>query len=732
VQMFQVVAPGLPTDFPPLRTLDPTPGNLRPPTTRLIGREMDLSELETVLKEHRLVTLTGVGGVGKTRLALELAVRVTHIFPDGVWVIELASVGDPAAVPDVVAATLGVTKQPMTTLTASLAAALEGRLRLLVFDNCEHVLDAAASMVEAIFAGSATVKILTTSRQGLRVAEEQLWPVTTLDVRSAAESSATTLFVERARAVVPGLTLSGSDEAVVDICRRLDGLPLAIELAASRLQSMSVTDLRDRLNHRFRLLVGSRRGLAHHQTLRHAVQWSYDLLDEDEKTLLTTCSVFAGGFDLEAACAVSGSDDDFATLDVLDALVRKSLVVVDHSGARTRFSMLETIRQFAEEQLIANHSADKAHTAHARYFASREPDVFALWDSPRQREAYAWFVVELANLRSAFRWSADRSDLDAASAIAVYATFLGFWVEQHEPVEWTEKLIEPARAVDHRRLAQLYLLAGRYATDEALTYTVSGRLAMESDRFDPIPFEFEAWLGGAYLSRGQPEGWVEWCRNIIARRPGPHDFTRACLAVALTMVGDREGAIAVSQGLLTTADTTANPNMRSMALFAWSFANSDADPLAADEVGRRGLKVAQESGNQLLESQLALTLSRLAASHGDPIDAFDFIGLAIRNRYDSGSFSLMHGALAVLAALLDRLGHHESAATISRVAATPLAQTAYPAINDAIDHLREVLGEQTYESLARAGETMTNAAMAAYALEQIEMARAQLQARESR
>jgi hypothetical protein len=350
----------------------------------------------------------------------------------------------------------------------------------------------------------------------------------------------------------------------------------------------------------------------------------------------------------------------------------------------------------------------------------------ALWDGPRQREAYAWFAVELANLRSAFRWSADRSDLDAASAIAVYATFLGFWVEQHEPVEWTEKLIERARAVDHRRLAQLYLMAGRYATDEALTYTNSGRLAMESDRFDPIPFEFEAWLGGAYLSRGQPEGWVEWCRNIIARGRGPHDFTRACLAVALTMAGDCDEAVAVSQGLLTTADTTANPNMRSMALFAWSFANSDADPLAADEVGRRGLKVAQESGNQLLESQLALTLSRLAASHGDPIDAFDFIALAIRNRYDSGSFSLMHGALAVLVALLDRLGHHESAATISRVAATPLAQTAYPAINDAIDHLREVLGEQTYESLARAGQSMTDAAMATYAFEQIELARAHL------
>jgi predicted ATPase/class 3 adenylate cyclase len=729
VEVFQVAAPGLATDFPPLRTIDPTPGNIRPPTTSLVGREAELAELETVLKEHRLVTLTGVGGVGKTRLALELAFRVTHIFPDGVWVIELASVGDPVAVPDAVAATLGVTKQPMTSLTASLAGALEGRLRLLVFDNCEHVLDAAAAMVEAIFAGSTTVKILATSQQGLGVADEQLWPVPSLDVRTAVESSATTLFVERAHAVVPGLSLSGSDDAVVEICRRLDGLPLAIELAASRLQSMTLTELRDRLDHRFRLLVGSRRGLVRHQTLRHAVQWSYDLLDGAEKGLLTRCSVFAGGFDIAGACAVTGSDDDFVALDLLDALVRKSLLVADHSSGRTRFSMLETIRQFAEEQLIANDEAEEARTAHARYFAAREPDVFALWDSRRQRDAYAWFTVELANLRAAFHWSADRGDLDTAAAIAVYATFLGFWVEQHEPIGWTEELIEPARAVDHRRLAQLCLMAGRYATartEEALSYTESGRLAIESGRFDHVPYEFEAWLGGAYLSRGQPEGWVEWCRNIIARGPGAPTFTRACLVVALTMAAARDEAVAASKGLLTAADATDNPNLKSMALFAWGFANRDADPVAAYDVGRRGLKVAQDSGNQLLESQLALSLSTLAADHGDPIDAFDYITLAIRNRYDSGSFSLMHGALAVLVALLDRLGHHEPAATISRFAATPLAQTAYPEIITAIEHLRGVLGDVAYESFARTGESMTNAAMAAYAFDQIEVARAHL------
>ncbi|MFG1934674.1 ATP-binding protein [Mycobacterium sp. NPDC048908] len=726
VEIFQVGAPGLHTDFPPLRTLDPTPGNIRPPATRLIGREPELADLETVLKEHRLVTLTGVGGVGKTRLALELAIRVMHVFPDGVWLIELATINDPIAVPEVVAATMGVNRQPSVSLTESLAAALEGRLRLLVFDNCEHVLDAAASTVEAIFEGCPTVKILATSRQGLGVADEQLWPIRALEVRPSAESSATTLFVERSRAVAPNLALSGSDSDVVEICRRLDGLPLAIELAASRLQSMTVAELRDRLDHRFRLLVGSRRGAGHHQTLRHAVQWSYDLLDEAEKHVLTTCSVFAGGFDLAGACAVTGCDDDFAALDLLDALVRKSLLGAGHSSGQTRFSMLETIRQFAEEQLASAGAAAAARTAHARYFAERAQAVLAMWNGQRQREAYSWLTEELANLRVAFRWSADRHDLDTASAIAVYATFLGFWIEQHEPIRWAEKLIGPARAVQHRRLAQLYLMAGRYVADEALGYTESGRLAMDTGGYDPVPYDLEAWLGGAYLSRGKPDGYVEWCRKLMTQQSGPQPFTQSCLVIALTMAGLHDEAVANADGLLTSADAVDNPAIQAMARLAWSMANRDADPVTANEVGRRGLEIAQSSGNQLLESQLALTLSRLAALHGDPADAFDYVTVAIRNRYDSGNFSLMRSPLGVLASLLDRLGHAQPAAVISKSAATPLTQTAYPEITTAIRHLRATLGEQAYESLAQSGERMTDAAMAAYAFEQIEQARALL------
>ena len=497
VEMFQVLAAGLGSEFPPLATLDVTPGNLRPQTTSLVGRESELAEVQEALKAHRLVTLTGVGGVGKTRLATEVAARLADEFPDGVWLFELAAVGDPAAVPDAAAAVLGITQQPGKTVSESVAAALEGRLRLLVFDNCEHVRDAAADLVEAILAHSATVRVLATSREGLGVADEQLWQVPSLEVDAGIDSAAVTLFVERARSVASRFSVATAEEAaaVVEICQRLDGIPLAIELAASRMASMTASEVRDRLDQRFRLLVGSRRGLERHHTLRHAVAWSYDHLDDEEKSLLERCSVFAGGFDLQSACAVGGFDgsDDFAVLDLLDALVRKSLLVADRSSGRTRFSMLETIRQFAEEQLVAGGEATEVRTAHAHYFAGRETDILALWDSPGQREAYRWFTAELANLRTAFRWAADHGDLDVAAPIATYAAWVGF------------------------------------LTRELRTNRVGRRAHRTRPRHPPLPAHGPVCVGvqlllhrtyrsGYSLHRGRPEGDQRWKRPRPVRR----------------------------------------------------------------------------------------------------------------------------------------------------------------------------------------------------------------------
>jgi predicted ATPase/class 3 adenylate cyclase len=732
VQVFQVHAEGLRTDFPALRALDAGPGNLRPAPTSFIGRESELDEVQAAVKAHRLVTLTGVGGVGKTRLALEVAARLVDEFPDGVWFFELAAVTDPAAVPDAVAAVLGITQQPGKTVSESVAAALEGRLRLLVFDNCEHVLDAAADLIEAILTQSATVRVVATSREGLGIAQEQVWPVPSLDIGAGIDSAAVSLFVERAQGVAPSFVMVNGDEsaAVVEICQRLDGIPLAIELAASRMASMTAGEMRDRLDHRFRLLVGSRRGLARHHTLRHAVAWSYDLLDEPEKALLDRCSVFAGGFDLQSACAVMGSDDDFATLDLLDALVRKSLLVADRSSGRTRFSMLETIRQFAEDQLVASGAADEVRAAHSRYFAQREAEIMALWDSPRQREAYDWFTVELANLRTAFRWAADHGDLDVAATIATYVGSLGAAVQTYEPIAWAEELIEPARAVDHPRLAFLCVIASLcYTTgriEAAVRYSDAGQIVLGRSR-DALPYGIEVLLGAVYVVIGQPERMAELCRAQLARRRDNHVYIRGWLVCALSEAGSGGEAMDSVDGLIEAAEATGNPLFLALALGAYGAAFRDADPVGALNALGRGLVIAQDSGARAQVSALALFLARLEAEHGGTVSAFDHLTLAIRNYHNCGNTTTIRIPLAVLAALFDRLGRYEPAATIVGFALNRMAAALIPEINATTAHLREVLGDPAYESLARKGETMTTAAMVTYAYDQIDQARTELE-----
>jgi predicted ATPase len=733
VGVFQVRAAGLRAEFPALRALDTTPGNLRRATTSLIGRESEVAEIEAAVKAHRLVTLTGVGGVGKTRLAVEVAAHLADEFPDGVWVFELAAVTDPAAVPDAVAAVLGITQQPGNSVSESVASTLEGRSRLLVIDNCEHVVDSVADLVEAIFAHSATVKILATSREGLGVADEQLWLVPSLDVGAGIESAAANLFIDRARSVDSGFLAADQAAAVVEVCRRLDGIPLAIELAASRVASMTAGEISDRLDDRFRLLVGSRRGLGRHQTLRQAVGWSYELLDDAEKVLLDRLSIFVGGFDLESACAVAASEhiDDLAVLDLLDALVRKSLLVANRSSGRTRFSMLETIRQFAEERLIASGVAGEVRTAHARYFADRESDILALWDSPRQREAYEWFVTEFANLRAAFRWAADQNDLDSAAAIATYSVFLGMMVENHEPIAWAEEVIEPARTASHRRLATLCVMASAcYVTgriEESLRYSQAAECALVDGR-DEVPYGRMAWSLGGHMAAGKLQQWIEFCRAELTRNINRDVFTRACLVMALAMVKSPDEASAAAEGLIEAGEATRNAQQLSYALHAYAFANRDANPVSALNALRRGLVVARDSGNRYNESNLLAMLCRLEADHGEPAAAFDYSCAAIGRYHDSGNTTMMHIPLAVAAALSDRFGRHEAAATIAGFAVHPLIAVAYPEFNRTVAHLRAALGDDRYESFAHKGEIMATAEVVAYAYEQIDQARAELTA----
>jgi predicted ATPase/class 3 adenylate cyclase len=730
VQIFQVSGPGLRAEFPPLRTLDLKLGNLRVPATGLVGREGELAKLCAALKVQRLTTLTGVGGVGKTRLALETAARCADDFPAGVWVIELAAVGDPAAVPAAVAAALGITQQPGLSLTESISAAIEGQPRLLVLDNCEHVLDEAADLVQAILERAAAVRIIATSREGLRLADEQLWPVPSLDTQDGATSHAAMLFIDRARAVAPGISLTETDDAdaVADICRRLDGIPLAIELAASRIQSMTVTELRDRLGDRFRLLVGARRGQERHQTLRHAIKWSYDLLDDDEKCLLTESSVFAGGFDLAAAAAVVGGGDELATLDQLDALVRKSLIVVDQSRKQTRYTLLETIRQFADDQLVDSGNAEDCRAAHARYFAGREPDILARWDSARQGEAYDWLETELPNLRIAFRWAADHGDLDTAAAIAIYPSMIGYFGGQFEPIGWAEELIATARAANHRRLAQLYTMAARSfqtgGVESAMANAEAGLEAIDSAQFDAVPYDFDAELPGVYLISGQLERTNALLLKRITQNPDASIYPRGFLVINLVMAGAIDEAVTASETLRDVEHFTDNPALVSWGLLAYGFARHSVDAGAALKAHRRGSEIAFVTGNRLLETYHAHNLSRLAGLHGDTDEALDSARFAVSNYLESGNFSLLAQPTAVLVAYFDRVAHHEAAATLSGFAGgTPFVRDYYPEVYAAITHLRTVLGDR-YDGLAAAGAAMTGVEVANYALAQIEVARA--------
>ena len=302
---------------------------------------------------------------------------------------------------------------------------------------------------------------------------------------------------------------------------------------------------------------------------------------------------------------------------------------------------------------------------------------------------------------------------------------LGLWVQTFEPIAWAEELVEPARAVDHPRLAFLYVMASQCFTpgriEAAVRYSDAGQIVLGRSR-DAVPYGIEAVLGVAYVAIGQPERCVKLCRAQLPRGRDTHTFTQACLTVALALAGCGEEARAAADGLIEAAEATDNPWALSQALFAYGSAFAERDAL------RRGLVIAQDSGNRLAESLLAASLSRLEAKYGDPLAALDYFTLVIRNLHDAGNTFLILSPLALLAVLFDRLGRYEPAATIAGFAVNPFTTATNPEITTASAHLRDVLGDQTYESLAHKGDTMTIAEMVAYAYDQIDQTRTELDA----
>jgi predicted ATPase/class 3 adenylate cyclase/DNA-binding CsgD family transcriptional regulator len=417
-RVVQLCHPDLCNDFPPLRTLkNVAVQHLPVALTSFVGREAELAQVHEILTGNRLVTLTGAGGAGKTRLAIQIAGQLSGEFGDGVWYVDLAPITDPDLVPVTVARALGLPDQPGRSTMDTLTRFVADRQMLVVLDNCEHLLDASAALVNALLATAAGLTFLTTSREPIGVAGEVSWRVPSLSLRD----EAIVLFTDRARHARPEFVVTDDNAAVVaEICARLDGLPLAIELAAARVRALSLAEILESLHDRFRLLTGgARTAVRRQQTLRASVDWSHALLTEPERVLFRRLAAFLGGFDLDAAQAVAGGGDvqRYQVLDQLSLLIDKSLVVADDSRGRTRYRLLETVRQYALERLGESGEADPVRSRHRDYYTA----IAAVLDAPAggdYERRIEQAEIEIDNLRAAFAWSRENSDVELALALA--------------------------------------------------------------------------------------------------------------------------------------------------------------------------------------------------------------------------------------------------------------------------------------------------------------------------
>ncbi|MEB4211732.1 LuxR family transcriptional regulator [Mycobacterium sp. 94-17] len=414
----QLCHPDLRNDFPPLRTAKSVSvHNLPAQLTTFVGRGAQLAEVAELLAGNRLVTLTGAGGAGKTRLGIEVANRVAGDYAEGVWYVDLASITDPELVPVAVARALGLPDQPGRSTMETLVRFVRDRQMLVVLDNCEHLLDACAELVVELLGGAQGLTLLATSREPIGVPGEATWRVPSLSVTDEAIE----LFADRARLTQPDFAVTDDNAATVaEICQRLDGMPLAIELAAARVRALSVAEILDSLHDRFRLLTGgARTAVRRQQTLRASVDWSHALLTDTERVLLRRLAVFLGGFDLDAARAVVGADGlaRYQVLDQLTLLVDKSLVVAENIRGRTRYRLLETVRQYALEKLGESGEADAVRSLHRDHYMA----LAAGLDAPagtnyEQRLEQA--EIEIDNLRAAFGWSRENSAIELALMLA--------------------------------------------------------------------------------------------------------------------------------------------------------------------------------------------------------------------------------------------------------------------------------------------------------------------------
>jgi len=662
--IFQVLAPGLRADFPQARTLDVLPHNLPVQLTSFIGREREMVEVERLLEASRSVTLTGAGGSGKTRLALQVAATVLERFPQGVWWVDFTPLSDPSRISQAVANTLGIREERGRSLTETLADYLRAKTALLLLDNCEHVIAGCAELAHALLTACPNVRILATSRERLGVPGEAAWRVPSLslpEVRvgplaerspperlspsALAQFEAVRLFTERGAFAQPGFTLTERNaEAVERICRQLDGIPLALELAAARVSVLSPHQIADRLADRFALLAGTDRPTRpRHQTLQAAMDWSYDLLTEPERLLLARLSVFAGGFTLEAAEAICAGEsiERGQVLNLLARLVDKSLVIPQTMDGEARFRLLETIREYARLKLETAGAAGEIRLRHRDWYLAlserAEPGI-------RGHDQAAWLErldQEHDNLRAALTWSRDE-DETAEAGLRLAAALWRFW-DMHgyltEGREWLEALLaRPDRAPVGLRTRAL---------------NVAGVLAHRQGDYDSVPR-----LSGEALRLAQQEG-DDWnaalaLHHLAHAVQAGGDLSRAAAMMDESVglfgrAGDRWGT-ALSLNCRGDIARNQDDNKRAAALFdealrlwrdigdRWGLSASLAnlgwvmdhlgDARRAAALFKESLEIARELGLKVWVT-LMLTATARTMADSDPQRAATLLGAVV-------------------------------------------------------------------------------------------------------
>jgi predicted ATPase len=673
-RVLQLCHPDVRNDFPPLRTAKAVVShNLPVQLTSFVGRGAEMTDLEKLLVDNRLVTLTGAGGAGKTRLAVQVAAQMAGEFDDGVWYVDLAPITDPDLVPVTVARALGLPDQPGRSTMDTLLRFVRDRQMLVVLDNCEHLLDASAELLMALLGVAPGLTVLATSREPIGVSGEVSWRVPSLSLADEAIE----LFADRARRVRPDFAVSDDNApAVTEICRRLDGLPLAIELAAARVRALSLAEIRDSLHDRFRLLTGgARTAVRRQQTLRASVDWSHALLTEPEQVLFRRLAVFLGGFDLDAAHAVGGGDmQRFHVLDLLTLLVDKSLVVVDDSGGRTRYRLLETVRQYALEKLGESGEADAVRLHHRHYYTA----LAAVLDNPAGSDyerRLEQAEIEIDNLRAAFGWSHENSDIELALALAsslqplwqargrireglawfgaaladldarqlevaaaVLAraladrAVLAIWVGDADSLSQAQQALAIAREIGNPALLTRVLtacgyIAGYYDAEAARGYFAEA-IGLARASGDPWRLsQILAWQARGAIAAGDPiaaRAIAEEGRDLAEAIGDRFDSRqcRWCLGAAQMISGDLAGAAAQFAELVAEAEAAHDEIWRVAGLAGQGLALArQGDTSAARAAAEAAIEAAAELGGLARVGYVALATAALAA--GDVDTALD-------------------------------------------------------------------------------------------------------------